>query len=92
MICVTRFPLPYSEFKENGIITKQEPRAMQNKNRLSLLLQPNGFLIQTVLKCPQALFLRPNESRSLNNKKAHLVEYMETPFSRIPHDYTWLLQ
>lgn len=59
----------------------QRPQAMHNKNRLLLLLQPNHT---STPMCPE---MTQNEPCSLFSC-SHLIEYMETPFSRIPHDDT----
>lgn len=50
-------------------------------------------LIQLVLKFPhRPLFTSPTCPIHSEKNKSHLVEYVETPFSRIPHDDARLLQ
>ena len=52
--------------------------------------------VQSVLKSPHRRSSRakcvPFSLQLERNNKSHLIEYMETPLSRIPHDDTRLLQ
>lgn len=65
---------------------------MDNENRFTLSLRPNTISFPSVLKSPAHRPSAQTKAFHCYYFENHLIEYMETSFSRIPHDNTRFLQ